>query len=257
MSVGMNSASRTSRPNPTAKLLIVDDDPAIRKMLTNYFEHQGYATITASTAQEMRLVLGREPIDLVILDVVMPEEDGLSAIGALRADQAVPVIMVTGKSDTVDRIVGLELGADDYVAKPFELRELLARVRSVLRRTRAARAESSGEKTGSFEFGQFRLEVESQSLFTAEGARIHLTLAEFQLLHAFVRHPNRVLTRDQLLAASARRGWEPFDRSIDVHISHLRRKIEDRPDRPQYIRTIRGAGYMFCPTPGRESAESL
>jgi len=258
VSVGMNSASKTSKATPTAKLLIVDDDPAIRKMLTNYFEHQGYATITASTAQEMRVVLAREPVDLVILDVVMPEEDGLSAIGALRADQAVPVIMVTGKSDTGDRIVGLELGADDYVAKPFELRELLARVRSVLRRTRATRAEAAApDKSGSFEFGRFRLDAESQSLFTAEGARIHLTLAEFQLLHAFVRHPNRVLTRDQLLAASARRGWEPFDRSIDVHISHLRRKIEERPDRPQYIRTIRGAGYMFCPTPGRDSPEAL
>ena len=253
----MNSATRPGKSGPTAKLLIVDDDPAIRKMLTNYFEHQGYATVTASTAQEMRSVLAREPVDLVILDVVMPEEDGLSAIGALRADTPVPVIMVTGKSDTVDRIVGLELGADDYVAKPFELRELLARVRSVLRRTRATRAEAAPEKAGSFEFGGFRLDVESQSLFTGEGARLHLTLAEFHLLHAFVRHPNRVLTRDQLLAASARRGWEPFDRSIDVHISHLRRKIEERPDRPQYIRTIRGAGYMFCPTPGRESGDSL
>ena len=253
----MNSASRSGKASSNAKLLIVDDDPAIRKMLTNYFDHQGYTTASASTAQEMRAVLAREPIDLVILDVVMPEEDGLSAIGALRADLSVPVIMVTGKSDTVDRIVGLELGADDYVAKPFELRELLARVRSVLRRTRATRAESAPEKSSSFEFGGFRLDVESQSLFTADGVRLHLTLAEFQLLHAFVRHPNRVLTRDQLLAASARRGWEPFDRSIDVHISHLRRKIEERPDRPQYIRTIRGAGYMFCPTPGREPPDSL
>jgi len=257
VSVGMNSASRSGKASSNAKLLIVDDDPAIRKMLTNYFDHQGYTTASASTAQEMRAVLAREPIDLVILDVVMPEEDGLSAIGALRADLSVPVIMVTGKSDTVDRIVGLELGADDYVAKPFELRELLARVRSVLRRTRATRAESAPEKSSSFEFGGFRLDVESQSLFTADGVRLHLTLAEFQLLHAFVRHPNRVLTRDQLLAASARRGWEPFDRSIDVHISHLRRKIEERPDRPQYIRTIRGAGYMFCPTPGREPPDSL
>ena len=257
MSVGMNSAAKTGKANPNGKLLIVDDDPAIRKMLTNYFEHQGYATIAASTAQEMRLVLAREPIDLVILDVVMPEEDGLSAIGALRAELSVPVIMVTGKSDTVDRIVGLELGADDYVAKPFELRELLARVRSVLRRARTTRTESAADKGSSFAFGKFRLDTEGQSLFTGEGNRIHLTLAEFQLLHAFVRHPNRVLTRDQLLAASARRGWEPFDRSIDVHISHLRRKIEERPDRPQYIRTIRGAGYMFCPTPGREAPDQL
>jgi DNA-binding response OmpR family regulator len=206
----------------------------------------------------MRAVLSRQPIDLVILDVVLPEEDGLSAIGALRADCPVPVIMVTGKSETVDRIVGLELGADDYVAKPFELRELLARVRSVLRRSKgSSRPEGTGEKSGSFEFGGFRLDIDSQSLFSADGARIHLTLAEFHLLHAFIRNPNRVLTRDQLLAASTRRGWEPFDRSIDVHISHLRRKIEERPDRPQFIRTIRGAGYMFSPTPGRDPAEPV
>ena len=254
------AAAQTPSTTMTPRLLLIDDDARLAAMVTDYLKPSGFEVETASTLAAGRKALAEKTYDALILDLMLPDGDGLDLCRELRASprtRHLPLLMLTARGEPLDRIVGLELGADDYVAKPFELRELLARVRSVLRRTRTTRSESAPEKSSSFEFGNFRLDAESQSLFTGDGARIHLTLAEFQLLHAFVRHPNRVLTRDQLLAASARRGWEPFDRSIDVHISHLRRKIEERPDRPQYIRTIRGAGYMFCPTPGREGPDAL
>jgi DNA-binding response OmpR family regulator len=192
-------------------------------------------------------VAGADPVDLVLLDLRMPGEDGLSLARWLREHARVGVIMITGSSDTVDRIAGLEVGADDYIAKPFDLREVLARVRSVIRRVAAMPAKPA--KVEEVRFGRFILDLAANRLATDSGETVVLTSMEFDLLKAFATHPNRVLSRDQLLDLAHGRGSEPFDRSIDIRITRLRRKIEADPDTPQIIKTVRGAGYMFDPGP--------
>lgn len=233
-----------------ARLLVVDDDAEVRRLLCDYLGGQGYRVRDYPDSAALRQALDEELPDLVLLDVGLPGEDGLSLARFLREHHDLPVIMISGAGTPLDRIVGLEVGADDYLVKPFELRELLARVRSVLRRYRAAPAAraaaepQSAEQTG-ISLGRFRLELDSRRLRDEQGADIELTAMEFDLLQAFAQRPNRPLSRDQLLNLTQNRDWSPFDRSIDIRIARLRRKLEDDPEKPQIIRTLRGVGYML------------
>jgi two-component system phosphate regulon response regulator OmpR len=199
----------------------------------------------------LRKVIAEKPADLVVLDINMPGEDGLTLARWLRQETKAAIIMLTAAGDVVDRVVGLEVGADDYIAKPFDLRELLARVRSVLRRTSSkaepaakAKAEKKGEEV---RIGSFVLNLNSRRLFDKDGNQVALTGMEFDLLKALATHPNKALNRDQILDLAHGREWDPFDRSIDVRITRIRRKIEEDPSRPRFIRTVRGVGYMFVP----------
>lgn len=224
-------------------ILIVDDDAALCDMLATYLGDQGYTVRTVGGGNEMDAALTDATPDLILLDIMLPGEDGLSLTRRLRAHSSIPIVMLSARGEDVDRIVGLELGADDYVAKPFNPRELLARLRAVLRRHAAP---SAAQPATSVEFGPFRLDLASHAL-TCDGAPMPLTTAEFTLLSVFARHPGRVLSRDQLVSLAQDAERIPFDRSIDVRVARLRRKIEPDPDNPRYIRTVWGAGYLFAP----------
>lgn len=235
-------------------ILVVDDERQVREMLTEYLGSHGYRVAATDGGAAMRAALEREVPDLVLLDIAMPGEDGLSLARYLREHYSVGIIMVTASGEVVDRIVGLEVGADDYVAKPFDPRELLARVKSVLRR--AKREPATGQQTGQsgetgrrIRLGQCELDLDTRQLFGADGSEIPITSMEFDLLQVFGTRPNRVLTRDQILNLTQNRDWDPFDRSVDIRIARLRRKIEPDSARPRLIRTVRGAGYMFVPSP--------
>jgi len=212
-------------------------------MVVDYLSAQQFAAIGAGDGPAMRRVLAEGPADLVILDLNLPGESGLTLIEELRRDAAVPVIVLTGSGEVVDKVVGLEMGADDYVTKPFELRELLARVRSVLRR---AAPQVAGERGGAYVFADWRLNPTTRSLVSPKGAPVDLTTTEFNLLAVFVDNANKVLSRDRLLDLVHGRSAGPFDRSIDVQVGRLRRKIETDPKSPQLIKTVRGAGYLFA-----------
>lgn len=230
------------------RILLVDDDVDIRQMLAEYFGSHGFDVIEAGSGIEMRDRLVDAVPDVALLDVRLPGEDGFSLLRYLREHHCMGVLMVTGAGEVVDRIVGLELGADDYVAKPFEPRELLARVKSVMRRVREPGTPPAGDAPAEpLAVGACRLDLASRRLFGADGAEIALTAMEFDLLRAFVERPERVLSRDDLLNLTRNRDWEPFDRSIDIRIARLRRKIEPDPEHPRLIRTVRGAGYMYVP----------
>ncbi|MBN8735856.1 MAG: response regulator [Xanthomonadales bacterium] len=229
--------------NPT-HLLVVDDDIGILDLLRRYFAGQGFEVSTASNGAEMRSVLGRTGIDLVLLDLGLPGEDGFELTRQLRKSWNGALIIITGRGDSVDRVVGLELGADDYVTKPFELRELLARIRSVLRRSASSSAEASDG--AAFHFAGFSLDPASRTLRSDNGDSIALTTGEYELLHILVGHPNRVLSRDELMEHIHGRSAGPFDRAIDVQIARLRRKIESDPANPELIKSVRGAGYLFA-----------
>ena len=232
------------RPTPsTTHLLVVDDDGEIAALLRRYFEGQGFRVSVARDGTEMRAQLLAEQVNLVLLDLGLPGEDGLELTRFLRTEWRGPVIIVTGRGDAVDRVVGLELGADDYVTKPFDLRELLARVRSVLRRSLAAVVSAP---LGVFEFNGWRLDPGARALADANGAAVALTTGEFELLLALVQQPMRVLSRDQLMNVMHGRDSGPFDRAIDVQIGRLRRKIEVDPASPELIKSVRGAGYMLA-----------
>ncbi|HEX6141454.1 MAG TPA: response regulator [Geminicoccaceae bacterium] len=239
-------------------IVVVDDEPEIRLMLSDYLSHSGFEVSAADGGAEMRQVLATRPADLVILDITMPGEDGLTLARYLREHTKVGIVMLTAAGGVVDRIVGLEMGADDYIAKPVDLRELLARVRSVLRRlpqgrSRPAPADAPGPTGPSIRFGTCRLDLDAHRLLAADGSDIPITSMEYDLLKAFADNPNRVLSRDRLLDLAHNKDWEPFDRSIDIRIARLRRKIEDDPAKPQVIKTVRGAGYIFVP-PGETAA---
>jgi two-component system OmpR family response regulator len=223
-----------------ARVLVLDDDPAIRTLVRRCLEPGGFQVELAATGAELRRLLRDKPIDLVILDLNLGAEDGLEHLRALRAERDLPVIILTGRGEPIDRALGLELGADDYVAKPFEPRELIARVRTVLRR--AARAPAPAGRA--IAFGTWKLDLDARALAAADGALVPLTTAQFAILAVLATHPNRVLSRQQILDL-ADRGGEPFDRSIDAHIVQLRRKIERDPRQPEIIRTVYGAGYVF------------
>ncbi len=237
----------------TTHILVVDDEPDIRETLQDYLELHGYRVSQAEGGEALRAAIAAEAADLVLLDINMPGEDGLSLARFLREQTSIPVVMLTASGEVVDRIVGLEMGADDYLTKPVDLRELLARVKAVLRRfqTAQSRADLAVETAQrNVAFGKLRLDLDAHKLFDGDGNEVPLTSMEYDLLKAFAEHPNRVLSRDQLLDMAHNRGWEPFDRSIDIRIARIRRKIEPDPGKPQVIKTVRGAGYIFSPAGG-------
>ena len=231
------------------RVLIVDDDADIRDSTGEYLAGHGFRTAFAADGQQMREAVDAGAPDVVLLDLNLPGEDGLSLARWLRRHHDVAIIMITGAGDVVDRVIGLEVGADDYIAKPFDLRELRARLRSVLRRTRARAAASVAAPerpaTKRVRVGRCELDLATHQLFGADGHEIAITSTDFDLLKVFAENANRVLSRDQLLTMTSNREWEPFDRAIDIRIARLRRKIEPDPENPAVIRTVRGAGYMF------------
>jgi len=227
-------------------VLVVDDDRSIREMLSEYLSAQGFKVVLAEDGAAMRAAIEVAAPDLVLLDLKLPHEDGLSLARYLREHYDVGIIMVTGAGGLVDRIVGLEVGADDYVAKPFDPRELLARIKSVLRRMQARPAASTDDDLHrSVPIGHCRLDLASHQLFDRNGAEIPITTMEFDLLKVFVENPGKALSRDRILTLTKNREWDPYDRSIDIRVARLRRKVESDPDNPRVIRTVRGVGYMF------------
>jgi len=229
-------------------VLVVDDDREIRDLLARFLAKHGLRVTTAGNGAEMRTALADWRIDLVVLDIMMPGEDGLTLCRQLRAESSLPVIMLTAMGEEVDRIVGLEMGADDYVAKPFNPRELLARVKAVLRRAGEAPGAAVEPEPGTvLAFAGWSLELDRRDLTGPDGVMVPLSGGEFGLLAAFATHPQRVLSRDQLLDLARGRDAQPFDRSIDVQVSRLRHKIEPNPKQPTLIKTVRGGGYMFTP----------
>jgi DNA-binding response OmpR family regulator len=230
-----------------AHILAIDDDPAIRKLVADYLSGNDLRVTAVATGAEMARAFAEHTIDLVVLDLRLAAEDGMELARKLREEGATPIIIVTGKQDEADRVMGLELGADDYVMKPFSPRELLARIRAVLRRYQTAREvpPPRGEKRRAYRFARWELNLGSRRLTSPEGRRVELTHGELNLLQAFCAAPQRVLTREQLLDLSRLNGAEVYDRSVDVQILRLRRKIEPNPAQPQYIKTERRAGYVF------------
>ncbi len=228
------------------RILVVDDDSDVRWMIRKYLEKHDFIIDAVEDGARMRAILEDHSYDLIILDVTMPGEDGLSLARFLRENYEVGIIMVTAAAEVVDRVLGLEMGADDYVTKPFEPRELLARIKSVLRRS-GGPGQDVARTTAAQQvrFGNLLLDLDSHKLLTQDGEEIQITSMEFDLLKAFTDNPDRVLNRDQLLNLAHNRDWDPFDRSIDIRIARLRRKIEPDPSKPQIIKTVRGAGYIF------------
>lgn len=227
-------------------VLALDDDPAIRELITDYLGANELRVTAVASGAALQQMLERETIDLVILDLRLPGEDGMQIAHRLRERSTIPILMLTGRAEEADRVMGLELGADDYLTKPFSPRELLARIRALLRRARAqATVADAIARVRAYRFGGWELNVGLRRLKSASGEPVELTNGEFSLLTAFLSAPQRVLTRDQLLELSRLHNAEVYDRSIDVQILRLRRKIEPDPAHPQYIRTERGAGYVF------------
>ncbi|HWY96199.1 MAG TPA: response regulator [Steroidobacteraceae bacterium] len=232
--------------NIQAHILVVDDDPQIRDLLQEYLTQNELRVSVTSTGREMSAALTEHAIDLVVLDLRLAGEDGMTLARKLREESAIPVIMLTGVRDEADRIMGLELGADDYLTKPFSPRELLARIRTVLRRTKGSALTEAGQKdVRAYRFAEFELNLRTRRLTKHPGQRLELTNGEFNLLAALLAAPQRILTRDQLLEASRVYDNEVYDRSIDVQVLRLRRKIEADPSQPQFILTERGVGYSF------------
>jgi len=231
-----------------ATVLVCDDESDVREMLQEYLTKRGFTVQAASNTNELRERIDGGSIDLVLLDINMPGEDGLTALRGLRQSNSIPVIMLTAAGETVDRILGLEMGADDYLGKPVDLRELEARIKAVLRRKSEPAPEApAGAKPKTAQFGDFTLDLESTRLLASDGSEVPLTAMEFSLLKLFAENRARVLNRDQILEQAHDRSWDPFDRSIDIRISRLRRKIEKNPQHPTIIRTVRGIGYIYDP----------
>jgi len=228
----------------TERVLVVDDDAGLRDLLSEYLVKQGFLVETARDGREMDERMAAVVPDLVVMDLMLPGEDGLSLTRRIKAQRNLPVIMLSARGEDIDRIIGLEVGADDYLAKPFNPRELLARIRAVLRR--GGETVVAQGKDEMVHFGPFALDLAAQRL-SREGKDIPLTQAEFTLLKVFVEHPNRALSRDQIMDWLKGFERDPFDRSIDVRVTRLRRKLEDDPANPFYIRTVWGQGYLFAP----------
>ncbi len=228
-----------------SKILIVDDDRDIRSLLADYLDGHGYSTLMAADGNAMWAALDSNQVDLVVLDLNLPGDDGLTLCRNLRAKSMMPVIMLTARSEPLDRILGLEMGADDYLPKPFEPRELLARIRSVLRRTQSMILGSNGEQVQRLKFSDWTLDLTARHLVSPEGMVIALSGAEFRMLNIFLDHPNRILNRDQLLNMTHGRDADPFDRSIDIQISRLRQKLREDARSPQIIKTVRNGGYVL------------
>ena len=232
------------------QVLIVDDEPEIRTLLREYFELEGYRVSEAKDGAELRAHLEKHPVSLVTLDINLPGEDGFALAREIRAKRNVPIVMISGKQDPIDRIVGLELGADDYITKPFHLREVLARVRAVLRRyqpeDRKVAALDGLPKEECYRFDGFELFPQRRELSNANGKVVELTTAEFNMLELFVARPARVMSRDNIMDLLKGHDWSPLDRSIDTLVARLRKKIEPDPDHPKLIKTVRAVGYVFA-----------
>jgi two-component system, OmpR family, response regulator len=238
----------TNPSDDAAHILVVDDDARIRQMLVRYFEQEGYRISAAADGVAMRAQLAARAVDVILLDVVMPGEDGLTLAREIRAKSNVGIIMLTGRDDVLDRVVGLEVGADDYIAKPFHLREVLARVKSVLRRRGPASVSPAPSEAANHEtirFDGWVLDASRRQLLSPKGEDIALTTGEFDLLIALARHPGRVFGRDALMDLTRGRSWEAFDRTIDAQIARLRKKIEADAKNPTLVKSIRGVGYVF------------
>jgi DNA-binding response OmpR family regulator len=229
-----------------AHIVVVDDDPDVRETVAEYLRRNGFSVSEADGGTQLREVMASRPIDLALLDVNMPGEDGLTLAREISAAGRAGVIMLTANSDDLDKIVGLEVGADDYITKPYNPRELLARVKAVLRRARSGGAETAtlGREV---QMGKCRLNLDARKLYEADGSEVPLTAMEYDLLKTFAEHPGRPLSRDRLLDLAHSKEMEPFDRSIDTRITRIRRKIEIDPAKPDCIRTVRGAGYVYNP----------
>ncbi len=233
-------------PPETAHVLAVDDDPSVRKMIADYLADNEIRVTALASGREIGDVLGRETIDLIVLDLRLPGEDGMQIARRLREQSQIPIIMLTGRKDEADRVMGLELGADDYLTKPFSPRELLARIRALLRRARSHETVADGlQKIRAYRFAGWELNVRLRRLIAPGGGIVALTNNEFNLLAAFLASPQRVLSRDQLLSQSRLHNDEVYDRSIDVQVGRLRRKLEPKGTRARLILTERGAGYVF------------
>jgi two-component system OmpR family response regulator len=228
-----------------ATILIVDDDPAVRRLLVDCLVPEGFAVVEAASGAQMQKELAARRFDLITLDLNLAGDDGLKLARDVRARQNIPIVMITGKSDPIDRVVGLELGADDYIAKPFHMREVLARIRAVLRRYQPAAA--GGQQAAERYLIEGRLlDIGRRELKDPAGAIVELTTTEFELLLALVRAPGRVLSRDQIMDQLKGQEWSPLDRSIDSMVARLRRKIEPDNETPKLIKTVRGVGYVFA-----------
>jgi two-component system OmpR family response regulator len=226
-------------------ILVVDDDSQIRELLAEYLTESGLRVSTAATGKQMTQILTDEAVDLVVLDLRLAGEDGMAIARSLREQSAIPIVMLTGVREEADRVMGLELGADDYLTKPFSPRELLARIRTVLRRTKSAAPSTARSEIRAYRFGEFELNLRTRRLKPRDGRHIALTNGEFNLLAALLAAPERILTRDQLLEASRVYDNEVYDRAIDIQVLRLRRKIEQDPSQPKFIITERGVGYIF------------
>lgn len=251
MPVGFMGLTMKCEPADEIHVAVVDDDPRIRSMLKTYLEGERFRVTTLESAARLRQI-DLEDVDLLMLDVGLPGEDGLTVAQAIRARRNTPIIMISGRGHEVDRVLGLEIGADDYITKPFSLREVLARIRSILRRTRPAIHMQAGrdaeaEAEASAHFDGWRLDPQKRELLCPEGAEVLLTTGEFDLLLAFASHPRRVLGRDTLMDLTRGRNWEAFDRAIDAQVTRLRRKIERDPSHPTLIKSVRSHGYIFTP----------
>ena len=239
------NAPTAARPD---RIAVVDDDARIRDLLRRYLTQEGFEVLLAEDGKSLSRLLSREQIDLIVLDLMLPGEDGLSICRRLRAaNDITPIIMLSAKVDEVDRIVGLEVGADDYLPKPFNPRELLARIHAVLRRRPALEAPGAPSKEAmTVQFGPFEFDLSLRRL-TKDGEPVALTTGEFSMLKALVRHPRQPLSRDKLAQLARGREFEPFDRSLDVQVSRLRKLIESDAAQPRYIQTVWGVGYVFVP----------
>jgi two-component system OmpR family response regulator len=239
----------------THHVLVVDDDPTIRQGVARLLTAHGLRVTVAADGPAMRRAMQQVRVDLVLLDVMLPGQGGLALLQALRAEGGAPVLMLSALGGETDRVLGLELGAEDYVCKPFSPRELVARVRVALRRGAASDQRRQGPAVESYRFEGWRLDARSRTLASPTGAHVELTSGEFELLLAFVEHPNRMLTRDQLLDLARGRASQAIDRAIDVQVMRLRRKIEAEPTAPMFIKTVRNGGYIFTPLVERGAAD--
>ncbi len=235
---------------PKATVLSVDDDQGLQTVVTHYLSGEGYNTLSAGSGSEVIKVLQESTPNIILLDLVLPDTDGISILAQIRSMKKIPVIVVSGKSDTTEKIVCLELGADDYMTKPFEMRELSARIKAVLRRAeempRSAEQDNSADAVNQIAFGPWILDRAQFQLFDENDVSAELTTGEYRLLEALVSAPNKVLSRERLFEVTRESDYDSFDRAVDIQIGRLRKKLQDDPKDPQFIKTVRGVGYMFC-----------
>lgn len=230
-------------------VLTIDDDPELQNVLRHHLEDDDYAVLSAMSGKDATDILVRTPVDVILLDLTLPDIEGFSLIGGMRRLTKAPIIIVSGKSDTIEKIVGLEMGADDYLTKPFEMRELTARIKVVMRRAKEAANTAStalGEKNDKIRFLGWTLDRLQLQLFNEKGQSVDLTVGEFRLLETLAMAPNRVLTRDYLFELTRECEFESYDRAVDIQIGRIRKKMGDDPKSADIIKTVRGAGYMFC-----------